>query len=63
MVDEVTRGSRAAASGLAKGDIITEASAGEFSDLAGWQANFQQRPAQLVLRIVRGNARGQLVMR
>ncbi|MDV3467466.1 Do family serine endopeptidase [Stenotrophomonas sp. C3(2023)] len=63
LVDEVTRGSRAAASGLAKGDIITEASAGEFSDLAGWQANFQQRPAQLVLRIVRGNARGQLVMR
>jgi len=63
LVNEVTRGSRAAASGLAKGDIVTEASAGEFADLASWKANFQQRPPQLVLRIVRGNARGQLVMR
>lgn len=63
LVNEVTRGSRAAASGLAKGDIVTEASAGEFADLASWRANFQQPPQQLVLRIVRGNARGQLVMR
>ena len=47
----------------AKGDIVTEASAGEFADLASWRANFQQPPQQLVLRIVRGNARGQLVMR
>ena len=63
LVDDVARGSRAAVSGLAKGDIIIDASIGEFSDLAGWRAGFEQRPAQLVLRIVRGNARGQLVMR
>ena len=36
---------------------------GSFADLASWRANFQQPPQQLVLRIVRGNARGQLVMR
>ena len=63
LVNEVARGSRAAASGLTKGDIVTEASAGEFADLASWRANFQKPPQQLVLRIVRGNARGQLVMR
>jgi len=63
LVSDVGRGSRAATSGLAKGDIVTEASSGEFGDLAGWKASFQQRPQQLVLRIVRGNARGQLVMR
>jgi S1-C subfamily serine protease len=58
LVNEVARGSRAAASGLTKGDIVTEASAGEFADLASWRANFQKPPQQLVLRIVRGNARG-----
>ncbi len=63
LVDTVTRGSRAAASGLAKGDIITAASIGEFADLASWRAGFQQRPQQLVVAIRRGNASGQLVMR
>jgi serine protease Do len=43
--------------------VITAATAGEFADLASWRANFQQRPAQLVLRILRGNGGGQLVMR
>ena len=62
-VSEVKRGSRAATSGLAAGDVITEASVGEFADLASWRANFQQRPPQLVLRIVRGNTPGVLVMR
>ena len=62
-VSEVKRGSRAATSGLAAGDVVTQASVGEFADLASWRANFQQRPQQLVLRIVRGNASGQLVMR
>lgn len=62
-VSEVKRGSRAATSGLAAGDVITETSAGEFADLASWRANFQQRPPQLVLRIVRGNTPGVLVMR
>lgn len=63
LVNEVKRGSRAANSGLASGDIVIQASAGEFADLASWRANFQQRPQQLVLRIVRGGASGQLVMR
>ncbi|MEG2803577.1 Do family serine endopeptidase [Stenotrophomonas sp.] len=62
-VSEVKRGSRAASSGLAAGDVIIEASAGEFADLASWRANFQQRPPQLVLRIIRGNTPGVLVMR
>jgi serine protease Do len=62
-VSEVKRGSRAASSGLAAGDVITETTAGEFADLASWRANFQQRPPQLVLRIVRGNTPGVLVMR
>ncbi len=63
VVSEVKRGSRAANSGLASGDVIIQASVGEFADLASWRANFQQRPQQLVLRIVRGGASGQLVMR
>ena len=63
LVNEVKRGSRAANSGLASGDIVIQASVGEFADLASWRANFQQRPQQLVLRIVRGGASGQLVMR
>ncbi|HCV95967.1 MAG TPA: heat-shock protein [Stenotrophomonas sp.] len=62
-VSEVKRGSRAATSGLAVGDVVIEASAGEFADLASWRANFQQRPPQLVLRIIRGNTPGVLVMR
>lgn len=63
LVSEVKRGSRAASSGLAQGDVITAATAGEFADLASWRANFQRRPAQLVLRIERGSVRGELVMR
>ncbi len=62
-VSEVKRGSRAATSGLAAGDVIMETSVGEFADLASWRANFQQRPPQLVLRIMRGNTPGVLVMR
>ncbi|MBT2767547.1 Do family serine endopeptidase [Stenotrophomonas sp. ISL-67] len=63
MVSEVKRGSRAANSGLAAGDLVIQANVGEFADLASWRANFQQRPQQLVLRVVRGNARGELEMR
>ena len=63
LVSEVARGSRAAQSGLAGGDIVLAASSGEFVDLASWRASFSPRPPQLVLRIVRGNTQGQLVMR
>jgi serine protease Do len=44
LVSEVKRGSRAASNGLQQGDIITDATVGEFADLASWRANFQQRP-------------------
>ncbi|WP_243352071.1 PDZ domain-containing protein, partial [Stenotrophomonas acidaminiphila] len=63
LVSEVARGSRAAQSGLAGGDIVLAASSGEFVDLASWRASFSPRPPQLVLSIVRGNTQGQLVMR
>ena len=63
LVSEVARGSRAAQSGLASGDVILAASTGEFTDLASWRASFNPRPQQLVLSILRGNQRGQLMMR
>ncbi|MGH8053895.1 MAG: Do family serine endopeptidase [Stenotrophomonas sp.] len=63
LVNDVARGSRAAQSGLASGDVILAASSGQFTDLASWRASFSPRPQQLVLNILRGNARGQLVMR
>ncbi|KRG65556.1 heat-shock protein [Stenotrophomonas humi] len=63
LVNDVARGSRAAQSGLAGGDVILAASSGEFTDLASWRASFSPRPQQLVLSILRGNVRGQLVMR
>ncbi len=65
LVSEVKRGSRAASNGLQQGDIITDATVGEFADLASWRANFQQRPPTLVLRVLRNNGQqqGQLVMR
>ena len=63
LVNDVARGSRAAQSGLASGDVILAASSGEFTDLASWRASFSPRPQQLVLSILRGNVRGQMVMR
>jgi serine protease Do len=65
LVSEVKRGSRAASNGLQQGDIITDATVGEFADLASWRANFQQRPPTLVIRVLRNNGQqqGQLVMR
>ncbi len=63
LVSEVARGSRAASNGLATGDVVLAASAGEFADLAAFRANFgKQAPRQLVLRVLRGNATGTLPM-
>ena len=56
----VARGSRAAQNGLQKDDVVLAASSGEFSDLAGFRASFAQSPQRLVLRVLRGNARGDL---
>ncbi|MEE7566598.1 heat-shock protein, partial [Xanthomonas sp. Kuri4-3] len=63
MISEVKRGSRAAGNGLAKGDVVLATSAGEFADLASWRANFQRKPAQLVLRVLRGNSQADVLMR
>ncbi|MBN6151790.1 Do family serine endopeptidase [Xanthomonas sp. AmX2] len=62
MISNVARGSRAARNGLASGDVVVAASAGEFADLASWRANFARKPSQLVLRVVRGGVRADLVM-
>lgn len=62
LVEDVAAGSRAAQSGLRRGDIVTATSAGDFDDLAGLRASLAQPPRQLVLLIVRGNVQGRLVM-
>lgn len=63
LVEDVQRGSRAAQSGLLRGDVILAASSGEFSDLGGFRASLSTLPQQLVLRVLRGGASGQLLMR
>ena len=63
LVDSVQEGSRAWQSGLRKGDVIIASSAGGFDDLAGFRARLAQPPQQLVLRVVRGNVPGTMLMR
>ena len=63
LVKDVARGSRAAQNGLQPGDLVVEATSGEFSDLAAFQASFARKPGQLVLQIRRGRAAGNLLMR
>jgi Do/DeqQ family serine protease len=63
LVEDVAEGSRAALNGLREGDVVVAASSGDFNDLTGFRAGFTQAPAQLVLRIMRGNQRGVLAMR
>jgi len=63
MVDSVARGSRAETNGLRKDDVVIAASTGNFEDLPGFRASFTQAPAQLVLRILRGNRQADLLMR
>jgi S1-C subfamily serine protease len=62
LVSNVARGSRAAQNGLQKDDVVLAATSGEFSDLGGFRASFAQAPQRLVLRVMRGNARGDLPM-
>ncbi|MET0718319.1 MAG: Do family serine endopeptidase [Pseudoxanthomonas sp.] len=62
LVKEVARGSRAAQNGLQPGDVVQGASSDAVTDLAGFQASFARKPAQLVLSIQRGNARGNLLL-
>ncbi len=53
---------RAARSGLMANDVILAASTGDFADLSGFRAGFTPAPAELVLRIMRGNRQGVLQM-
>jgi S1-C subfamily serine protease len=62
LVEDVARGSRAAQNRLQPGDIVVAASSGEFTDLAGFRASFERKPAQLVLSIRRGNGGGNLII-
>jgi Do/DeqQ family serine protease len=63
MVESVARGSRAETNGLRKDDVVIAANTGNFEDLPGFRASFTQSPAQLVLRILRGNRQADLLMR
>lgn len=63
LVESVARDSRAAQNRLQPGDVVLAASSGAFSDLAGFRASFGKTPQELVLRVLRGNARGDLLMR
>ncbi len=63
LVEQVERDSRAARNGLRRGDVVLAASSGEFSDLGGFRAGLAKPPTQLMLRVLRGGASGQLVMR
>ena len=63
LVEQVQQDSRAWQSGLRKGDVIIASSSGGFDDLAGLRASLAQPPQQLVLRVVRGNVPGTMIMR
>ena len=61
-VGAVERGSRAWNSGLRQGDVVFASSSGDFGDLPAFRASFEQKPRQLVLGVLRGGDRGQLLM-
>src|SRR5690606_35857013 len=62
VVESVARGSRADRNGLRVGDRVVATGTGPINDLPDFRAGFTQPPAQLVLRIVRGNRQGVLPM-
>ena len=70
LVEKVARGSRAATNGLQGGDVVIAANSGRFDDLPGFRLSFSDQRAetrsagvpQLVLRVVRGNAQGDLLI-
>lgn len=62
-VGAVERGSRAWNNGLRQGDIVFASSSGDFGDLPAFRASFERKPEQLVLGVLRGGGRGQLLMR
>ncbi|MGQ4660376.1 Do family serine endopeptidase [Lysobacter sp. F6437] len=62
VVESVARGSRADRNGLRVGDRVVGTGTDPVEDLPDFRAGFTQSPAQLVLRIVRGNRQGVLPM-
>ncbi|MGQ4582452.1 Do family serine endopeptidase [Lysobacter sp. F60174L2] len=62
VVESVARGSRADRNGLRVGDRVVATGNDPVEDLPDFRAGFTQSPAQLVLRIVRGNRQGVLPM-
>ncbi|MEO6137451.1 MAG: Do family serine endopeptidase [Luteimonas sp.] len=67
LVEKVAGGSRAASNGLQDGDVVIAANSGRFDDLPGFRLSFSNSnratdQPKLVLRIVRGNAQGDLLM-
>ncbi|WP_460831703.1 Do family serine endopeptidase [Lysobacter humi (ex Lee et al. 2017)] len=63
LVESVARGSRAAQNGLAAGDVIVAGSTGQFTDLPSFRTGFTPQPADLILRVLRGNRMADLAMR
>ncbi|WP_240125545.1 Do family serine endopeptidase [Thermomonas alba] len=63
LVEAVQRGSRAAMNGLQPGDVVLATNDGDFSDLTGFRALLSRPTSPLVLRVLRGNVNGQLLMR
>ena len=63
LIESVARGSRAAQNGLRPGDVILEATSGDFDDLGSFRASFARAPQQLVLRVLRGGRTGDVQIR
>jgi serine protease DegQ len=63
LVEAVTRGSRAANSGLRKGDVILGNNGVAFADLGGFRAAVAERPPELWLRVWRNGRQGDALMR
>lgn len=60
---DVRAGSRAAQSGLRKGDLIIATNQGPFDSLTTFRAAVSSRSDALVFEVIRGNSRGQVLMR
>jgi len=62
IVESVAPNSRAAQNNLRAQDLIIASSSGPFSDLPSFRASFARQPAELFLRVRRGNRTADLLM-
>ncbi len=62
IVESVVPNSRAAQNNLREKDLIIASTSGQFSDLPSFRASFARQPAELFLRVRRGNRAGELLM-